>query len=275
MQPWGGPQRPGPRGEGPSAFSRIEQLSQRFAELVATGPPATPVSGSPGWTVRDVVAHMATVVPRYVQGLRGGGAWVDDPADLPALNEQLLRELGPVPVPELVDRIRSDVRSLLAQIRGYGDEVPTFRFNGGESVRSDDALGLLAGEFLVHGRDIADVLDRRWPITVGDVEMALHGVEQVLPGFVDPDRAADHHATYEILLRGGGTYRWRFEGGNLDCQADRDGPVDCRIRGEAAALMLVMYGRVPAWRVALTGRVFAWGRRPWLALSLAARFHNP
>ena len=256
------------------ALDRIVELGERFVRLAVAVDPATPVAGSPGWSVRDVVAHVATVVPRYAAGPEGGGDWVDDPSDLPALNGRLLDELGPAPVGELVACIHGDVRSLAEQVRGYGDAVPSFAFNGGEPVAADDALGILAGEFLVHGRDIAVACGRDWSLADEDVGLVLDGIEPVLPGFVAP-AAAGHTATYDIRLRGGGVHRWRFDAGRLDCSPDADGPVDCHLSGTPAAMLLVMYGRVPPWRPALTGKVVAWGRRPWLALALPGRFHNP
>jgi hypothetical protein len=41
------------------------------------------------------------------------------------------------------------------------------------------------------------------------------------------------------------------------------------------AFLLVMYRREPPWPFILRGRLLAWGRRPWLGLSLARRFHTP
>ena len=59
----------------------------------------------------------------------------------------------------------------------------------------------------------------------------------------------------------------RTDFGGYISAADAAEPVDCRVRRAPRALLLVMYGRLPAWRAALTGKVWARGRRPWLALS--------
>jgi hypothetical protein len=40
-------------------------------------------------------------------------------------------------------------------------------------------------------------------------------------------------------------------------------PVDFRIAGSAAALILVMFGRMSRLRAMLGGQLLVWGRRPW------------
>ena len=55
----------------------------------------------------------------------------------------------------------------------------------------------------------------------------------------------------------------------------RPGAIDVHISGDPAALLLVFYGREPQWRHIATGRMLAWGCKPWLALTLTSRFHKP
>jgi len=51
--------------------------------------------------------------------------------------------------------------------------------------------------------------------------------------------------------------------------------VDCVISAEPATFLLVNYGRTGPWGPAHTGKVVAWGRRPWLALGLPKTFRAP
>lgn len=254
----------------------VGRLSADFVTLAAATADSTPVPATPGWSVHDVVAHMTAVVPLYGLGPRGEAPVVDDPADLPELNERLKHEHDSTPTAQLIDTIRAETEVLVEQIASYGPAPPTFRFNGGEQIRADRALGLLAGEFAIHGHDIADATGAPWSIDPRHVEFVFAAMEDVLPGFVDPRHAAHHTATYDIHLRRGSRHLWSIRDGHVDCDAEpQAGRVDCRISGDPEALLLVMYGRLSPWRAALTGKVFAWGRRPWLALSLADRFHNP
>src|SRR5690606_41294437 len=53
------------------------------------------------------------------------------------------------------------------------------------------------------------------------------------------------------------------------------GRPDVRITADPATWLLLVYGRGSAARAALTGKVVASGRRPWLAPGLAKRFLPP
>jgi hypothetical protein len=46
--------------------------------------------------------------------------------------------------------------------------------------------------------------------------------------------------------------------------ADGGGPADCRVSADPVALLLVAYGRTSQWKPVLTGKLVAWGRKPWL-----------
>jgi hypothetical protein len=112
----------------------LDRVAGRFTTLLDSLPdPAAPVPGS-AWSVRDAAAHVATVVPRYADGPEGRGAWTEDPRGLAAINEEQLRALGTADLGELAARVRRDLVALVAQVRAYGEQPPTFRSHGGERV---------------------------------------------------------------------------------------------------------------------------------------------
>ena len=252
----------------------LERAAGRFGELIASVPdPGARIPGS-SWTVRDATAHVATVVPRYAAGPEGRGTWVAHPRDLSALNQDEIQALEATDMAELAATVGRDLAGLADQVRAYGERPPSFRFHGGEQVPADAALGILLGELVVHGWDIARAAGRPWPIDPADVELIVEGVEAVLPGWVDHDRARALTATYELRLRGQGTHVWSFHDGRLEVGAATHRP-DVRISADPVALLLVLYKRRSQWPAVARGRLLAWGRRPWLAFSLASRFHQP
>jgi uncharacterized protein (TIGR03083 family) len=235
--------------------------------------PAAAIPGS-DWTVHDATAHVVSVARRFIDLPEGRGTWVADPRDLGALNDAQIEALAGLDMQALAARLRGDLTTLAAQVRAYGGAPPSFTFHGGEAVAADVALGILLGELVVHGWDVASATGRPWPIDGGDVELLLEGVEAVLPGWVDHEAAGDLTATFEVRLRGGGTHLWSFRGGRLQVGPAGRRP-DVRISSDPVALLLVFYRRQSQWRHIARGRMLAWGRRPWLAFTLAGRFHRP
>jgi uncharacterized protein (TIGR03083 family) len=251
----------------------IDRLAERFAALVTSVPdPTAPIPDSE-WTVRDATAHVVTVGRRYGEGPEGRGTWVADPRELGALNDAENHTLAGLDMAELAARLKRDLAALATQLRGYGTAPPSFTFHGGEPVAADVALGILLGELVVHGWDVARAVGRPWPIAPADVDLILDGVEPILPGWVDPARAGNLTATFEVRLRGGTTRRWSFRNGRLEV-ATADRP-DVTISADPVALLLVFYRRQSQWSHIARGHMLAWGRRPWLAFTLTNRFHKP
>jgi uncharacterized protein (TIGR03083 family) len=254
----------------------LDDTAGRFAALVTAAPdPAVRVPASPAWTVRDVAAHVATVTVRYAEGPQGRGTWTPTPVGLAGLNHQQIAALGTASAGELADRVRQDLAALRAQIQGYGTQMPTFRFHGGERIRADVALGILLGELVVHGHDVAGALGRPWPIDPAHAALIIEGLNPILPGWVRPDRVKGLTAGFEVRLRGQASHVWAFRDGQLHVNPPGPGRIDVHISADPAALLLVVYTRESQWKHIATGRLTAWGRRPWLAFTLTSRFHKP
>lgn len=102
----------------------------------------------------------------------------------------------------------------------------------------------------------------------------MTGLHQVLPGWVDRQRARGHTATYDLRLRGLARYTYRFHDGALRIdETRRPGHVDVHISSDPVTALLLNYGRISTVRASLSGRTVAWGRRPWLGATLPGRFH--
>lgn len=253
----------------------LRGAARRFAALArAAGDDGQRLAGS-AWTVRDVAAHLATVAPRYAKFPHGTQRLAGTPPDLPALNAEEIAALGDRTTGALLDLLSGAVDAVISQVTAFGDDPPAYRFHGGCTVRADVALGILLGELVVHGFDLARRLHAPWPITGRQVSLIWSGVEPILPGWADPRRAAGHHAGYAVHLRDGNPHVLCFTRGQLSTALPPGRRIDCHIGGSPAALLLILYRRRSQWRAAATGRVLAWGPRPWLAFTLADRFHLP
>jgi uncharacterized protein (TIGR03083 family) len=247
----------------------LDDTAGRFAALIEGAADATvQVPACPGWTVRDVAAHVAEATVQY-----GRAAWTPAPASAePADTAGPAEEAG---ARELVARLHPELAALKARIDGLAGPVPEFRYYDGPLVPADTGLGILLGELVIHGHDVARALGRPWPINAAHVALVVEGVSPILPAQVCPVRARGLTATFEIRLRGHGIHVWAFRDGQLHVNPARPGPVDVHLSADPAALLLVMYKRDSQWPHIAAGRLAAWGRKPWLAFTLGRRFRNP
>lgn len=135
----------------------------------------------------------------------------------------------------------------------------------------------LLGEVLIHGYDIAQASRQPWLIPPTHAGLVFSGALPMLPYFVNHAAAAGVRASFDLRLRDKDSPRVRlaFDDGTLDVASGPAEPVDCHLSADPTAFLLVMYGRQGPLRPALTGKVVAWGRKPWLAFRMPSLLQRP
>jgi hypothetical protein len=128
---------------------------------------------------------------------------------------------------------------------------------------------LLLGEQLVHGLDIARAAHHPWTIGRDDALLVIPAILSLVPKYLRSSRTKDLSISFELRMRAGGRYRLAIDNGAgvVTMAAEK---ADCVIRAEPVAFVLVGCGRVQQWSQLIRGKMWAGGRKPWLAAKFGA-----
>jgi hypothetical protein len=235
--------------------------------------PSVVVPFTERWTVAQVMAHLVTVAVRYSPAGADTRTWAPEAKDVAALNDAQIAGLDTHDLRRVISALRA---ALVALPSGPEvDTAPALPYTGGVQVRPADLLGLMLGEFVVHGHDLAGVLGQPWPIDQESAVEVIESMNAILPAWVDTDRARGVDAVIEVRLRGAGQHVWQFTAGALTVDPPSPRPADVVMSVEPVAFLLLSYRRVPLWRVVLSGKSRAWGRRPMVAFKLGGWLRSP
>ncbi|MGH2746869.1 MAG: maleylpyruvate isomerase N-terminal domain-containing protein [Actinomycetota bacterium] len=256
------------------AAAALEQVAPSVAAVMREigSPDATAVGN---WSAKHVAAHLAALVPYYHSLVKGEGSPVAATGDRYQWNEDSLTPLLGESMNDLAKTYETGMADLAARVRGIegNPEVPWI---AAIPVPISDAIAIALSEALVHGLDLARVAGRTWRIDADHARLALMGIVPTLPHFVRAEAARGLSACFEISLRAEDARALLvFDDGRLSIEDPGTRRVDCHISADPAKYLLVGYGRVGQWGPVLTGKMVAWGRKPWLSLKFATLFESP
>jgi uncharacterized protein (TIGR03083 family) len=251
----------------------LAAAADRVSALLATvDDPSRPAIGA--WSIADTAVHLAFVMehlPNYLLGTEVIPGRADEferladahtAANADALKSERERDLA-----SLATRMRTGVDRLI-EAAGARDGDEPCQWFGGVDVSVDFYLAVAINELLVHGRDIARAARRPWPVDRSTAALIVEAFLPVSPNYVDHAEAKGFNGSCELRIRGGSTVYLTYDDGALDVSGERRGPIDCHISADPWVFMLVTYGRVGQWNAALRGKLFTWGRRPWVGAKL-------
>jgi uncharacterized protein (TIGR03083 family) len=234
------------------------------------------------WTVSETAAHLVAEITDYAAFARGeqdaGPRLAPGDAETPtqrqaAANTAQLARFTERDLTRLADSLAPAVEDFIAAAaqRRPDERVPT---SNGRSMTPPTMAAALLGELLIHGLDIARAAGTPWEISRADALEVVAGVMALVPDYIDRQRAAGLHVSYELRFRGGPSYRIGVDDGAATITAP--GPkVDCWISADPVAFLLVGYGRAGQWSQILRGKLLGGGRKPWLAPAFGGLITGP
>jgi hypothetical protein len=233
------------------------------------------------WTVGDVAAHLSHVFRFDTDALAGNPVpeAVVTAAGMAEVNAKMLAEDGERDPAVLADRIgvlANEFDDVASRSR-----AATIDWLQGTRLPPSAVACHLLEECLLHGHDIAEATGRPWPIQRHHALLAIEG--GVLPfiaalpptAFVNQEKAESFRARFEVRLRGGGSTVMDFDRGSLTLDTAGTRDIDAHISADPAALMLVFIGRQEIWKPLLSGKLAAWGPRPWKLIRMLTAINPP
>ena len=213
------------------------------------------------WSVQELATHLAAGGRLYGGYIAGQQDFGYDITDLAGSNRRQLDAFGEHTLSALASSIRTTYAELVETARGRDpfEDVPWH----GTVAPLGAVCGLLLGELLLHGIDLAKALGVPWKLDESDAVHVVRAGYVTAPRVVDHQLAATKPVTYRVQLPSVPAAIWKFDHEGLTIRPwTRGDRIDCTIRTDAASFLLVAYGRTSPIRSALRGRVLAWGRRP-------------
>ena len=225
------------------------------------------------WSAGEVAAHLIDVAEdgRLI-GL-GEGTRFSTPELVAKNNESRLAERAerdPQTLADLNEKAWTEYADTLAAIDG-DPLIPWMDYKIPVSALAAVELA----ECLVHGFDIARSQGESWEIDPGRAVLSARGISPVTEHYVDPEAAAGFTGTFDLKLRGYQGLHFVFLDGSLTIEDPGPRKVDVHISADPVAFMLVGYGRISQWGPMATGKLLAYGRKPWLALKFASLLKQP
>jgi uncharacterized protein (TIGR03083 family) len=229
------------------------------------------------WDLGDVAAHVAVATEVYTNYAHGETEAFVDVSDIAggSLARTSAARLRAEPERELTGLARRvhDASSALLDATDGRDASDPVVWNG-QATTVGTMLGIILAEYLLHGRDLAETLGRPWTIGADDARLVLAAVLPMLPLLVDPATTARVQASFDLRVRGATRVTLVVDHGSLSVEGP-GAAVDCHVSAEPVALLLVAYGRRTQWVPIATGKLVAWGRKPWLGTRLTSYLVTP
>jgi len=236
-----------------------------------------PIPGS-DWTVREATVHLAFMADVYGEIALGtpGPIAGFDVATVAQRNAERIADIPESDPGKLADLLAQATNHFLEATAGRpaGETVDYVEFSN-MRVELAQLAGILLGEFLLHGYDIATALGAPWPIMASEALLVLGGYSPVLGAVTNPETAKGHTGRYEVGLRGGPRFVVRFSDGEYGLESPDSGPVDCTITADPVAFLMVATGRLSRWAAIALGLLAAGGDRPELAVGFTDLFLYP
>lgn len=242
-----------------SYVDAIGEEADRLAHVTGRGF-AQMVPTCPGWSVADLVGHVAIVYEHWTARLDAADPEQEDGAD-GADGASVAAEAGP----DVLAALDGAVVRLTAALERLGPDSPCWNWSGHDLVAAWVARRM-ALETAVHRFDGENAVGRAAPI---ETELAVDGIDERIGVHLEADLPEAPDATLggsASLVCDDADAAWTLDvaGGRVRWRRGR-GPADVVLVGSASQLLLFVWNRIGPDALRLTGRrdvAEAWSSLP-------------
>jgi uncharacterized protein (TIGR03083 family) len=242
------------------------------------------------WSVADTAAHVA-VVARLNAGLISGDL---APLDAPELDrgwqESSLGGFGrlnalslehfPERALDVVSNTLLEEVDLLLNRAKDVDPRELRPWLGSAQLPAASHVAHQLNEVLIHGLDIARALNVPWPISAHESALTFDLFLMPMLGgrsgrLLAGSGGNEGRVTIEFRSKHTTPVILTSDNGRLQVEPADGGKVDAQVRFDPTAMMLTIFRRTRLLRSVATGKVFAFGRRPWAAVTYLRGMRSP
>jgi len=249
----------GARGELLAATDRVVSLVESLAAPTAK-------SGTLEWSRAETAAHLIAGCEGYTTWLNGNAITLLDRSNIAQSQIERIAEIEERDPRALATRLRAAADALVFALAGR-DAYEIVPYND-KTQPVGAAAGLMIGELLLHGADMAAGTGVRWEISQAACRHIVRGNFAVLPYYIRRDVAASRPCEFDIRVADVARARWSFGDHGLRITAADKGRYDVHVAARAKGLVLALYGRRSPISQVARGQVIAYGRKPFAPFRL-------
>lgn len=250
----------------------LEVLSDRIAAILRVQDDVSEPA-NPKWSVRDTAAHLIATMGFYTEIASGtlSEVGVFTPEAVGEANAARIADIAESDPQALATMLTVATERFVDATKGRPDEDPVLYYDH-NPLQLAHISGILTGEFLLHGFDIATACQVPWTIDPGQASLALFGLGAVFDRLANPATSSGHTGSYLVDLGPDLKLTVRFADGRLSIEPP--GPADCEIGSDPVSWLMLCMGRVSQAQAVALGVVRFNGANPDLAAAFLNKLYS-
>jgi hypothetical protein len=257
----------------------------KIADITRDADPTMKIPNSE-WTVVDAVAHVI-VTQRIVTSILSGkkSPYIKNTNDfieevsqklsrefIAKINKKFLSQYSQRNSSTLAKSLVDEINTFIIESEKYSDDYIFRTHYGKMNLLELHSYSLM--HVMIHGCAVAKALNRQLPVTEKGAVLTVPFTKIIMLKLFDKKAAGDFTANFVVNMRGVEKFAIICDKGKIKIESTIPQQVDCYILADPLAFFLVSTGIISKWMPILKGKLFLYGKKPWLAFRLQTLFQS-